>query len=337
MTPDSSSNHSLIPTLEEISSLCGISFTPLSMDLLRQSLIQPVDEFLSSGGKKLRVEIIELGFMSASGSWDEIQKKRLAKCSQIIEGLHAGSMIIDDIQDESKTRRGQPTLHERYGVAIALNAGNWLYFQALHQIKDLGLKPAEETLLKHYANEIILRAHFGQALDVGTPMSSIPQDGVKPTCLAAMELKTGALMSLAFDLGAFAADQRPLPSWLGLSFGKRFGVALQMFDDIGNFLTPGPKSKEDLRNNRPSFIWAMASILATAEQYQEFLNCTKELPHPEPLENWARRHQLIEQAKIHASQYLWSIFEDIAENLESHPTIHGKIQNLFKKLESSYV
>ena len=337
MTLSLTPKNSLIPTLEEISSLCGDSLTPLSIDLLHRSLIQPVDEFLTSGGKKLRVEIIELGFLSAGGQVDEAQRKKLSKCSQVIEGLHAGSMIIDDIQDESRTRRGQPTLHERYGVAVALNAGNWLYFQALHQIKDLGLKPTQETLLKHFANEIILKAHFGQALDVGTPMSSIPQGGVRPTCMAAMELKTGALMALAFDLGAFMADQRPLPSWLGISFGKRFGIALQMFDDIGNFLLQGPKSKEDLRNNRPSFIWAVASSLVQESDYQQFIQATQELPRPEAVDAWAKKHKLIEHAQNQASHYLWNILEEMRGSIQFPPHLENRIQTLFKKLESSYV
>ena len=322
----------LIPSLPEMNTLLGDSLTPLSLELLEKNLLKPIHEFLASGGKKLRVEVIELGFLTAGGILNEHHQSQLHQCAQIIEGLHAGSMIIDDIQDQSLTRRNQPTLHERYGVAVALNAGNWLYFQAIHQIKNLNLKPTQETHLKHYVNEIILKAHFGQALDVGTPISSLPQAGVKPTCLTAMELKTGALMALAFDLGAFIADQRPLPSALGSSLGIRFGMALQMFDDIGNFLSPPPKGKEDLFNDRPSFIWAMAASLASEEEYVEFLKCVKWLPDPHPIEKWSTEFHLIEKSKKEASHYLWDIFKE----LKLHPELEKRIKNLFQKLESAY-
>lgn len=331
-----SSNHEkcnpLIPTITEINALLGSTLTPLSLSLLEKNLLSPIDEFLATGGKKLRVEVIELGFLAAGGVPNERQQTQLHQCSQIIEGLHAGSMIIDDIQDQSLTRRNQPTLHERYGVAVALNAGNWLYFQAIHQMKSLNLKPTQETHLKHYVNEIILKAHFGQALDVGTPISSLPQAGVKPTCLTAMELKTGALMALAFDLGAFIADQRPLPSVLGRSLGNRFGIALQMFDDIGNFLLPPPKGKEDLLKNRPSFIWAMAASIASEEEYLEFLRSVRALPDPQFIEKWAAEFQLVERSKKEASHFLWSILRE----LKLRPDLEKRIKNLFQKLESAY-
>jgi geranylgeranyl pyrophosphate synthase len=156
---------------------------------------------------------------------------------------------------------------------------------------------------------------------------------VKPTCLAAMELKTGALMSLAFDLGAFIADQRPLPSSLGVSLGQRFGVALQMFDDIGNFLLPPPKGKEDFINRRPSFLWAMAASESTPLEYSEFLQCVEALPDAQPLEEWAKHHHLIERAKTEASQSLKSILND----LKLTSDLENRIKTLFQKLESAYV
>ncbi len=42
--------------------------------------------------------------------------------------IHVGSLIIDDFQDESKLRRGGPTVHIEYGDAIAINAGCAAYF-----------------------------------------------------------------------------------------------------------------------------------------------------------------------------------------------------------------
>jgi hypothetical protein len=46
----------------------------------------------------------------------------------VVESLHAGSLIVDDIEDDSDLRRDAATLHRIYGVPVALNAGNWLYF-----------------------------------------------------------------------------------------------------------------------------------------------------------------------------------------------------------------
>src|SRR5512142_2931568 len=62
----------------------------------------------------------------------------------IVEGLHLGSLIIDDIEDESSTRRGGPTLHRQIGVPNALNAGNWLYFWPALLVPRLKLGPDRE-------------------------------------------------------------------------------------------------------------------------------------------------------------------------------------------------
>lgn len=45
--------------------------------------------------------------------------------------LHNASLIIDDIEDGSKLRRGSPVAHSLFGVASTINAGNYIYFQAL--------------------------------------------------------------------------------------------------------------------------------------------------------------------------------------------------------------
>lgn len=45
----------------------------------------------------------------------------------LIEVIHAGSLIVDDIEDGSTQRRGGPCLHLLHGVPLALNAGTWMY------------------------------------------------------------------------------------------------------------------------------------------------------------------------------------------------------------------
>lgn len=46
----------------------------------------------------------------------------------IIELIHNGSLIVDDIEDGSDLRRGKPCVHKIYGEDIAINAGNAIYF-----------------------------------------------------------------------------------------------------------------------------------------------------------------------------------------------------------------
>ncbi len=332
--------HPLIPNPEELNDILSLDFSSQTYDLLGDSLFTPLNDVLSSEGKKFRTEMIEIGFHFAGGKMNESILEQLHVGSQMIEGLHAGSMIIDDIQDQSTIRRGKMALHCKYGVGIALNAGNWLYFRALEELSKLKLKPEQELNLYRYMNKILLRAHFGQAIDVGVPMTSLPQARVMATCLAAMELKTGALMSLAFNLGAFLAADGKFPSPSGTLFSKRFGVALQMFDDIGNFLIPPPRQKEDLQKGRPSFIWGMAAQMSRPEEYERFLDAIRRLPDESLIIPWSERFDLVSESKKAASQYLWNTFQTLEfsdEPTEARLHLEGQLDQLFKKLESSYV
>ena len=90
-------------------------------DLVRRDLTEPAEQFLDRTGKRIRQSVVELVYAMAGGSG------QLPPClGEAIEWLHAGSLVIDDIQDESPMRRGQPSLHMQIGVPLALNAGNWM-------------------------------------------------------------------------------------------------------------------------------------------------------------------------------------------------------------------
>jgi geranylgeranyl diphosphate synthase type 3 len=57
--------------------------------------------------------------------------------------LHNASLLIDDIQDNSKLRRGAPVAHSIYGVPLTINAANHIYFLAMQ--KALLLKHPDVT------------------------------------------------------------------------------------------------------------------------------------------------------------------------------------------------
>jgi len=97
-------------------------------DLLEKTLIQPIDDLYGRPGKKIRNQIVEMSFLLAGTNdfpmeLSEREKELCNTCGEVLEALHSGSLVVDDIQDGSKVRRGEPTLHLRYGLPVALNAG----------------------------------------------------------------------------------------------------------------------------------------------------------------------------------------------------------------------
>ena len=72
----------------------------------QRALLEPMRDFLSRPGRQFRGSIVECAWSIAGGDMSELPET----LPMALEFLHAGSLIIDDIQDESEMRRGQPLL-----------------------------------------------------------------------------------------------------------------------------------------------------------------------------------------------------------------------------------
>jgi geranylgeranyl pyrophosphate synthase len=308
--------------------------------LLKRQLLAPVGEFLSRPSKRIRAQVVELGFQLGGG----VGEASTALCSELgemIEVLHAGSLIVDDIEDGSLERRGAPTLHRKHGVPVALNAGNWMYFWPLQRIRELGLDSATELKLYQAYHSTLLRAHYGQALDLGVPADSLPQSQVAEICLASLEMKSGALMALAAEMGALAAggtaDREAIRR-----FGLKFGVALQMFDDLGNIqsrllLGPGGKRFEDLYHKRLSWLWAAVARICDARAYADFVSAVDRLPNESFLLPWFEIHQVIPRAYEDTREYLGEAIQELEASISVDAKAKKIIQSIWEQLEKAYV
>ncbi len=59
---------------------------------------------------------------------------KVIQMGALIETLHTGSLIIDDIEDQSKSRRDNPCAHLVYGTRNSINAANLMYFLPFKKI-----------------------------------------------------------------------------------------------------------------------------------------------------------------------------------------------------------
>jgi geranylgeranyl diphosphate synthase type 3 len=75
--------------------------------------------------------------------WLHIPDDKLSVIEDLVEMLHNASLLIDDIQDNSKLRRGVPVAHNIYGIPLTINAANYIYFLAMQ--KALALQHADVT------------------------------------------------------------------------------------------------------------------------------------------------------------------------------------------------
>jgi len=220
----------------------------------QRALSGPAFDFLSRPGKELRASIVRAGAMLGGGAVSDT----VDRLAFIVEVLHAGSLIIDDVQDNSSERRGAPALHETYGVPLAINTGSWMYFWAQGELAALGLAPALELEAHRATITALVRCHQGQALDLSVRIADIDVAEVPAVVAATTRLKTAALCRLAAELGAIAAAAAPVHKQAIGRFGEAMGTSLQMLDDLGSLTSPRRRAKglEDLVAGRPTWPWA---------------------------------------------------------------------------------
>lgn len=218
------------------------------------ALFEPALDVLSNPGKQFRSRILESAWELAGGMHGDHPQE----LSFLVELLHMGSLVIDDIEDDSELRRGRRTLHRRYGVPIALNTGNLLYFLPLSILPRLHL--SQQTTLAMYVDisEALVLSHQGQALDLATRVTEVRQGEMRQMVANSTRMKTGMLMRLAALLGARAAGASAEHLALLGSLGADVGMALQMLDDWSGVHSPQHLHKgiEDIRHQRLTWPWA---------------------------------------------------------------------------------
>jgi len=106
----------------------------------QKAVADPIWDFLERGGKRWRPALLLLCCEAVGGS-----RKKALPFAVLPELAHNGTIIVDDVEDSSPLRRGKPTLHLLYGIDVAVNAGNLLYFLPLALLFSGKKKLPEKT------------------------------------------------------------------------------------------------------------------------------------------------------------------------------------------------
>lgn len=305
-----------------------------------EALLAPVNDILGRPGKAIRGRLVEAGFAMIRPA-DRAPEAAVA----LVEILHAGSLIIDDIEDDSKVRRGAKTIHRAHGMPKALNAGNWMYFLAARQIDELDVAAEARLALYRLVNRTLLDCHRGQALDLSMRIGDVTQAEVPTLVAEASLLKTGALTGLACALGTMVAGGDEAHVEAMERFGMGLGLALQQLDDLGNLAGKGPAAKryEDLRNGRLTWPWAWAAESLDPLAYKNLETAARSLgvtglggrPTPRAL-----ARELLRVAGPHRRHFIVRRLRGALDDLASRfPSGEGvvELREQIRTLEESYV
>jgi hypothetical protein len=204
----------LVAALDQATEAGGVSALDPSVSerMWQVALVGPAATFLAHPGKDLRARLVRAGWLLAGGSLASPLPDAIAR---VLEILHAGSLIVDDVEDQSEQRRGQPALHRVIGEPLAINTGSWMYFWALAELARLAIPNALEL-----AVATLVRCHQGQALDLAMNVVELDMREVPGVVAATTRLKTGALCRLAVELSA----GRGAPVAAIVDFGEAAGA-----------------------------------------------------------------------------------------------------------------
>ena len=212
-------------------------FSPVEADLcvLTENLKQLIgarhpilyaaaEHLFGARGKRIRPAIVFLVARATMPNQGITERHR--RLAEITEMIHTASLVHDDVVDESDMRRGIPTVHSTFGSRIAVLAGDFLFAQSswyLANLDNLQVVKLLSEVIKDFAE-----GEIQQGLNRFSILSIeayLEKSYYKTASLIANSCKAAAVLS---DLPEVQAQQL-------YNYGRHFGLAFQIVDDILDF------------------------------------------------------------------------------------------------------
>ncbi len=217
--------------------------------------------WLSKFGKRWR-PFLTAGVFEAlqSPSNDESIEINLRRIAVATECFHKASLVHDDIEDDDSLRYGEKTLHEEYGIPIALNVGDLLLGEGYRLITQCQVSAKQKARMLAVAAQ----GHRDLCLGQGAELYWLrhPEPLSPKKVLEIFAYKTAPAFHVALHLGAIFAGASEKPFYNALTqYCESLGIAYQIRDDLHDFL--GNDDPADIEALRPSLLLALAYEKAT--------------------------------------------------------------------------
>lgn len=228
-----------------------------------QGLYAPIAYALSSGGKRLRMQLVLAGCRLAGGN-----EQDALPFAEAIEVFHNFTLLHDDVMDRADVRRGKPTVHIKWNDNTAILSGDQMLISAYKLLESVPEQhlPQLLRLFTRTATEIC----EGQQYDVDFEHRDDVQiaDYIKM-----IRLKTSVLLAAALQGGAIIGEATEEQQQALYDFGIHLGLAFQIQDDLldcfGDPKTFGKAIGGDICCNKKTYLLLSALHNANPEQYEE--------------------------------------------------------------------
>ncbi len=271
----------------------------------RHPVLYAAAEYLFDGKRKsLRPAIVFL--VSRATVSDRDITPRHLRLAEITEMIHTASLVHDDVIDVAELRRGLPTVNSEFGNRIAVLAGDFLFAQSSWYLANLDNLEVVKLLSKVITDfaEGEIRQNL-TAFDTSFNLEDyLEKSFYKTASLIAGSAKAAGVLS-----GLPIAQTEQL-----YNFGKHFGIAFQIVDDILDFTssaeTLGKPVGSDLKQGNltapvlfaiaenPKLIDLIESELVEAEDLNLALSLVRESSGIQRSRDLAKDHAKLAQKSI---------------------------------------
>jgi heptaprenyl diphosphate synthase len=249
-----------------------------------------------AGGKRLRPVLTLL-----AANYGSTGERQVIEAAVVCELTHLATLYHDDVMDEAPLRRGVESANERWGNAVAILTGDYLFAKASDLLADLG------------PEAVRLQARTFERLVIGQIKETQgPQNGTDPLehYISVIADKTGSLFGTSIRFGALLSGASSQVVEALTTFGEEIGIAFQLADDVIDIAsqtnesgkTPGTDLREGVptlvtllvqKANRPEDQKLIASLAAPISDENEVAQVLAAL----------RAHPALDEARTIALQY----------------------------------
>ena len=236
------------------------------------TLYDPLEEFLSNSGKRIRPVLCLMGNELFGEINDDAYHLAAA-----VELFHNFSLVHDDIMDKAPLRRGKPTVHSVHGESTALLGGDVMMVVAYDYINKVNAKYIKDVICLF--NQTAKEVCEGQQLDMDfEKLDTVSMDDY----LHMISQKTSVLLAASLQLGAIVGGASDNNQNHIYSFGKNLGIAFQIQDDyLDAFGDPEKFGKQvggDIKSNKKTFLMIHAMATANSNELELLNHLMKDNP-----------------------------------------------------------
>lgn len=234
-------------------------------------LYRAARHIIDAGGKRLRPFLVLKSCKLVGGN----EEDALATASAL-ELLHTFTLLHDDIMDQDEKRRGVPSVHTKWGVPIAIVAGDLLFakvYETITKYTDVKrVKPKRILQMMQEVSEATIVLCEGQTRDMMFEEAGTVSEA---EYFEMIQGKTAALFETSARCGGvIGGGTKSQVKRLG-EFGLYAGIAFQVIDDVLALTADEKVLKKpvgnDIREGKRTLIIVRALEKASKSQRKQIL------------------------------------------------------------------